>query len=151
MGDYEKIRDGMSIAALLMSGVVLLFGAAVALFLTGYCDGTCDRQWDPLVGLLALPVFGGGVLMLGGALHMMMPGQSAFAAGMPAPTQNLRASLVLALRAGVLLEGVLAVAYALAETETITGDGAWATYWGLTMVGWIAVTSRLVHHAQRSR
>ena len=109
-------------------------------------------QWDPLVGLLALPVFGGGVLMLGGAIHMMMPGQSAFAAGMPAPTtQNLRASLVLALRAGVLLEGVLAVAYALAETETITGDGAWATYWGLTMVGWIAVTSRLVHHAQQSR
>ena len=44
MGDFEKIRDGMSIAALLTSGVVLLFGAAVALFLTGYCDGSCDRR-----------------------------------------------------------------------------------------------------------
>lgn len=151
MGDFEKIRDGMSIAALLTSGVVLLFGAAVALFLTGYCDETCDRQWDPLVGVLALPVFGGGVLMLGSAIHMMMPGQSAFASGMPAHTQSLRASLVLALRAGVLLEGVLAVAYALAETETISGDGAWTTFWGLTMIGWIVVTSRLVHHAQRSR
>ena len=151
MGDLEKIRDGMSIAALLTSGVVLLFGAAVALFLTGYCDGSCDRRWEPTLALLALPVFGGGVLLLGGAIQLMMPGQSAFGSGMPAPTQNIRASLMLALRAGVLLEGVLAVAYALAETETITGDAAWWTFWGLTMVGWTVVTSRLIRQAQRSR
>ena len=70
------------------------------------------------------------MLLLGGAIQLMMPGQSAFASGMPAPTQNIRASLMLALRAGVLLEGVLAVAYALAETETITGDAAWGDVLG---------------------
>ena len=151
MGDLEKIRDATSIAALLLSGVVLLFGAAVALFLSGYCDQTCNHTWDPMVGLLSLPVFAGGVLLLGGAIQLMMPGQSAFGSGLPSPTQNLRASVLLALRAGIILEGVLAVAYALAETRAISGDAAWATFWCLAMGAWLFVTSRLIRHAQRER
>ncbi len=144
----EKARDGLSVVALFSSGTVLLLGAAIALFVPGLCDGSCEADW-PLVAALAPPLFAAGAGLLAAAIHLTLPGESSVAVGRVREPHAPRRSLAVAFRMGAALQAMFGVAFVLSETGVISGNVAWAAFWLVALAGWGGWAIRLLRRVQR--